>query len=151
MDGSGGANDRLIGQREKSKAQQTKEKEGPSALPKFILKIIPHQIAERFLMKFINQANQLRNCSLVSPYTVPIMQQHQSISICIHTMCVTFLRPTSTLAFCYSLQGTYSTGRNRCRPIAISGRKHRKPQGHYQLMPYAPFSYFTLYAPLNKE
>jgi hypothetical protein len=61
----GGANDRLIGQTEKSKAQQTKEKEGPSALPKFILKIIPHQVAERFLMAFINQVKQLRNHSLV--------------------------------------------------------------------------------------
>jgi hypothetical protein len=57
--------DRLIGLREKNKAQQTKEKEGPSALPKFIFKIIPHQVAERFLMAFINQVNQLRNCSLV--------------------------------------------------------------------------------------
>jgi hypothetical protein len=48
-----GANDRLIGQREKRKAQQTKEKEGPSALPKFILTIIPHQIAERFLSQWL--------------------------------------------------------------------------------------------------
>jgi hypothetical protein len=46
-------------------AHQTKEKEGESALPMFMLKIIPHQITERFLMVFINQVNQLRNCSLV--------------------------------------------------------------------------------------
>jgi hypothetical protein len=36
-----------LGRERKSKAQQTKKKEGPSALPKFILKVIPHQIAER--------------------------------------------------------------------------------------------------------